>query len=80
MTTYFFRAVASDGKVRTGMLMRTYLDEYTYVDTRGDLFKLNTRKIADSRPVPTSIMPDGLADLLTDQELRDLLAYLMRRR
>jgi len=25
-------------------------------------------------------MPDGLADLLTDQELRDLLAYLCARR
>jgi hypothetical protein len=25
-------------------------------------------------------MPDGLADLLTDQELRDLLAYLGSRR
>jgi hypothetical protein len=59
------------------MLLRTYLDEYTYLDTKGKQFKLITRDIVDSRPVASSIMPEGLADLLTDQELRDLLAYLV---
>jgi putative membrane-bound dehydrogenase-like protein len=70
----------ADGKVRSGMLFRTELDEYTYVDAKGETFKLNTRSIVESRPVPTSIMPDGLPDLLTDRELRDLLAYLCSRR
>src|SRR5262249_28943648 len=70
----------TNGKVYTGLLVRTVLDEYTYLDAKGKLFKLNTRKIAASWPLPTSIMPDGLADLLTDQELRDLLAYLCSRR
>ncbi len=69
----------ADGKIRTGMLIGTNLDEYTYVDAKGDTFKLNTRAIAESRSLPTSIMPDGLPDLLTDQELRDLLAYLCSR-
>jgi putative membrane-bound dehydrogenase-like protein len=69
-----------DGKVRNGMLLRTELDVYTYLDAKGEQFKLNTRTIVDSRAVPTSIMPDGLADLLTDGELRDLLAYLCARR
>ncbi len=68
------------GKTYTGMLLRTHLDEYTYVDPKGDLFKLKTPDIAESQPVPTSIMPTGLPDLLTDQELRDLLAYLTSRR
>ena len=31
------------------MLIGTNLDEYTYVDTKGDTFKLNTRTIAESR-------------------------------
>jgi putative heme-binding domain-containing protein len=68
-----------DGKVRIGMLIGTNLDEYTYIDPKGDSFKLNTRTITESRTVPTSIMPDGLVDLMTDQELRDLLAYLCTR-
>jgi putative membrane-bound dehydrogenase-like protein len=69
-----------DGKVRTGMLIKTELDQYTYLDAKGDFFKVNTRNIVENRALPTSIMPEGLADLLTDQELRDLLAYLCARR
>jgi putative membrane-bound dehydrogenase-like protein len=69
-----------DGKGRIGMLIHTNLDEYTYLDAKGETFKLNTRTIVTSRALPTSIMPDGLADLLTDQEIRDLLAYLAARR
>ncbi len=70
----------ADGRVYTGMLTMTVLDEYTYVDTKGEPFKLNTRDVVETRPVPVSIMPAGMADLLTDQELRDLLAYLAARR
>jgi putative membrane-bound dehydrogenase-like protein len=69
-----------DGKMRAGMLVGTNLDEYTYLDSQGTLFKLNTRDVVESLPVPTSIMPAGMADLMTDQELRDLLAYLCSRR
>jgi hypothetical protein len=36
--------------------------------------------MVETRPVPVSIMPAGLPDLLTDQEMRDLLAYLTSRR
>jgi putative membrane-bound dehydrogenase-like protein len=70
----------ADGLVRTGMLIHTQLDEYTYLDEKGGKFKINTRDVVSTRPLPTSIMPDGLADRLTDQELRDLLAYLDARR
>jgi putative membrane-bound dehydrogenase-like protein len=70
----------ADGKVRTGMLVGTELDVYTYLDAKGELFKVNTRDVVESRPVPASIMPEGLADQLTDQELRDLLAFLGSRR
>jgi putative heme-binding domain-containing protein len=70
----------ANGKEYSGMLLRTVLDEYTYVDAKGDTFKLNTRDIVEARATPRSVMPDGLTDLLTDQELRDLLAYLASRR
>jgi putative heme-binding domain-containing protein len=65
-----------DGRVRTGMLHRTVLDDYTYVDEKGALFVINTRDLVNSRTLPTSIMPAGLVDQLTDQEIRDLLAFL----
>jgi putative membrane-bound dehydrogenase-like protein len=70
----------ADGQVRNGMLLHTHLDEYTYLDAKGGRFKLNTRDIVEQRAVPLSIMPDGLVDGLTDQELRDLLAYLQARK
>lgn len=70
----------ADGRIFTGMLLKTYLDEYTYLDPKGGTFKLNTRDIVSSQPSRSSIMPDGLIDRLTDQEMRDLLAYLESRR
>jgi putative membrane-bound dehydrogenase-like protein len=68
------------GQVRTGMLLRTVLDEYTYLDAQGGQFKVNTRDIAEMRPATNSIMPDGLIELLSDEEARDLLAYLCSRK
>jgi putative membrane-bound dehydrogenase-like protein len=70
----------ADGKTYTGLLVGTNLDDYTYLDPKGNLFTLNTRNITETRPLSTSLMPEGLADLLTDRELRDLLAYLESRR
>jgi putative membrane-bound dehydrogenase-like protein len=66
----------NDGRVKTGMLHRTVLDDYTYVDEKGVLFKVNTRDLANAKALATSIMPAGLVDQLTDQEFRDLLAFL----
>jgi hypothetical protein len=39
-----------------------------------------TPDMVEARPLPTSIMPAGLVDRFTDQEMRDLLAYLCARR
>jgi putative membrane-bound dehydrogenase-like protein len=70
----------ADGKVRTGMLLGTHLDNYTYLDARGERFTVKTGDLVEQRPLPISIMPDGLIDGLTDQEIRDLLAYLQSRK
>jgi putative membrane-bound dehydrogenase-like protein len=75
-----WRVETKDGRVRNGLLARTELDEYTYLDEKGNPFKVNTRDVVEVQPLPTSIMPAGLADRMTDQELRDLLAYLCSRR
>ena len=71
-----WQIATNDGKVATGILVRTYLDEDTYLDEKGSLFTVRTTEIAERRGLATSIMPAGLPDLLTDQEFRDLLAYL----
>jgi putative membrane-bound dehydrogenase-like protein len=71
---------SDDGQVRTGMLLRTVLDEYTYLDAQGGQFNVNTRNIVETRAATKSIMPDGLTDQMTVQEVRDLLAYLCERK
>ncbi len=70
----------ADGKTRNGVLIHTQLDEYTYLDAKGDRFKVKTNDIVEQRAIPTSIMPEALVDGVTDQELRDLLAYLQSRK
>ncbi len=65
-----------DGRVQTGLLVRTHLDSYTYVDAFGEPFVIRTGELEARRSVPVSIMPQDLVDRLTDQELRDLVAWL----
>ncbi|HKA05840.1 MAG TPA: PVC-type heme-binding CxxCH protein [Gemmataceae bacterium] len=69
-----------DGRSRTGLLVRTYLDECTYIDAKGDPFKVTAAEVAEATPTRGSIMPDGLVDALTDLEIRDLVAYLASRK
>lgn len=65
-----------DGKSRVGQLVHTHLDESTYVDAKGDRFKVLAGDVVEASPTKGSVMPDGLIDGLTDQEVRDLVAYL----
>jgi putative heme-binding domain-containing protein len=69
-----------DGRVRTGIVVHTQLDETTYINEKGEPFKVLANELSAARPLPTSLMPDNLLDAFTDQEVRDLFAYLEGRR
>lgn len=70
--------ITKDGRSMTGLLVTEGpADLETYSDSTGKLFILNPANIAERHPLTTSIMPEGLADLLTPQEFRDLVAFLM---
>ncbi len=71
-----WQLIMHDGRTLTGMLLHTQLDEYTYLDPQGNRFKVRTIDIAETVPSQQSIMPNDLVAKLTDQELRDVLAYL----
>jgi hypothetical protein len=60
--------------------VHTHLDESHYVDPKGDRFKVLATDVAEVSAAKGSIMPDGLLDGLTDQEIRDLVAYLASRK
>lgn len=69
--------VTTSGKTLVGMLVKEEATgEQTYADSKGELTRLTPAEIELRKPLSTSIMPEGLGDLLTVQEFRDLLAFL----
>jgi putative membrane-bound dehydrogenase-like protein len=70
----------ADGKAFTGLLVHTNLDESYYLNEKGQRVKVLATDLIEASPLKTSIMPDGLVDKMTDQELRDLVGYLATRK
>ncbi len=75
-----WQLVTADEQTRLGMLVGTHYDQVEFLDEKGQRYTLRSTDIVSLRAVPQSIMPEGLLDQLTDQEIRDLMAYLMSRR
>lgn len=71
-----WRILTDDGKVRTAFLVSQTEQDQTFVDDQAQMLTLKNEEIEAAEPLPTSIMPTGLLALLTDREVRDLLAYL----
>jgi putative heme-binding domain-containing protein len=70
-----------DGKTRTGMIVEERFDSTIVVaDSEGKTEIINRLDIEDRQAAKTSIMPDNLPALMTRQEFRDLLAYLIERK
>jgi putative heme-binding domain-containing protein len=71
--------LTTDGEVLTGIQVGDEVDgRMRFADTNGRVFHVHPDKIDQRRPSNQSIMPEGLIDNLTAQELRDLVAFLMR--
>jgi putative membrane-bound dehydrogenase-like protein len=67
----------SDGQVRIGIPLRKGSKQEDYLGSDGQQFSLPTADIVSRQESNTSIMPDGLTAQLTDQEIANLLAYLV---
>ena len=70
--------ITEDGKTFTGIMLRKggRSGREVYRDSEGREVSFPWAEIAERRDLKTSLMPDGLVDLLTIDELRDLLAFL----
>ena len=64
------------GQVHTGVLRSDAPDEVVLSGTGPVDTRVARREIADIQPGTTSLMPAGYGELLTRQELADLLAFL----
>jgi putative membrane-bound dehydrogenase-like protein len=70
-----------DGKTRTGMIVEEKFDSTVVIaDAEGKLETINRLDIEDRQAAKTSIMPDNLPALMTRQDFRDILAFLMERK
>lgn len=68
--------VLKTGAVHSGVLKSEERNEVVLTTGPTDELRLARVDIADIRPSPVSIMPPGYGDLLTRQELVDLVAFL----
>ena len=65
-----------DGRVLSGILSDKSERTLT-VKTVGQETTVQLADIAKQEQLPTSMMPEGLLDVLNDQQLSDLVSYLM---
>jgi putative membrane-bound dehydrogenase-like protein len=76
---YSFRSLVlalADGRVITGLLVEETTDQIVLKTAEGQRVAVPIRSIEERRTSDTSLMPEGLAQTMTDQEIVDLLAYL----
>jgi len=69
------------GQAITGLLLRRDgQDNEVYADSAGQETIVREQDVVDRRMRNESLMPTGLVQGLTDQELRDVVAFLMQKR
>lgn len=74
-----YSILLKSGEVLTGIHVGDEIDgRMKFADQNGRVFHVQPNDIDRRQPSTQSIMPAGLADNLTPQELRDLLAFLKR--
>ena len=73
-----YTVAARDGRVLSGVVRAEGPGAIRVTDTNAKVTTLSRDEIDQIRPSGTSIMPVGLAGGLGENNLRDLLAYLMQ--
>ena len=69
--------LTNDGKVLTGLIVGQEGRKQTYVQTNGEPFSISKTDIESRKELATSIMPVGLLDKLTANEIQNLMSYLL---
>jgi putative heme-binding domain-containing protein len=70
------RIATGDGKVYQGIIIYEAVDSVILQTGPATTLRLANKQIAERRLTVNSLMPVGLLDKLTDQEIADLYAYL----
>ena len=74
-----FTVVTKDGQTLMGFLDAQTPQSVTVRDLNGQKLVLSRADVKSLTASPTSLMPEGLLDALSEQQVRDLFAYLMKK-
>jgi putative membrane-bound dehydrogenase-like protein len=69
-----------DGSLYAGLLRREEEEAITFADATAQETRILKADITANDESPLSLMPPGLGEALTEQQLHDLLAYLLARK
>ena len=69
----------NDGRVITGVIVGKTEKAIT-VQTDKELLSIAVEDVEESRNSRKSLMPDGILDVLTAEQVRDLFAFMMHRK
>lgn len=72
-----FVVQTDDGRTLSGIVAGQDKTTVTLKDQEGRTIRLDRGQIEDMRASPVSIMPEGQMKALSDQQIRDLFAFLM---
>lgn len=75
-----FMLATADGHVRTAFQLMERGGNHTYVGLDGKTFEVKIEDIVKRERFPVSIMPEGLVNRLSDEEVRDLVEYLQQQK
>ena len=67
--------VMNNGRVITGMITQQQGDSLT-IQTATEKLTINQKEIEQKQQTEKSLMPEGLLDQLSPDEIRDLIGYL----
>ena len=68
--------IATDGRIITGILQQQTATQIRIRDAQNNLHAISTDDIEEIEPSKLSVMPSGLTEILTRDELVDLVRYL----
>lgn len=72
-----FNITTTDAQTLTGLVTELSKTSVTLLDTTGNKTVLPRTVIKDMQASHTSLMPEGLLDAMTEQQVKDLFAYFM---
>ncbi len=71
-----YALLTDSGQLLTGFIEQESPDQVTLRSVDGISYTIERDRIESMKPQPQSLMPEGLLDNLSEQQIRDLFAYL----